>query len=157
MAQYKLGAPRSNRKTFFDLPPYLAERSCKNPLSARDPARCKSGPAITWLISVAIYCTIFNNISVIHLHLPSFYAQNTLKKLALKNADFINFNRGPGPPGRICTPITGYFHDKTKIFKENLRVDYYSLLKCSQRQSTSLLPTWTKSLTIKIYFESARC
>ena len=22
--------------------------------------------------------------------------------------------RGPGPPGRICTPTTGYFYDKTK-------------------------------------------
>ena len=28
--------------------------------------------------------------------------------------------RGPGPPGRTCTPITGYFHDKTKISEENL-------------------------------------
>ena len=27
--------------------------------------------------------------------------------------------RGYGPPGRTCSPITGYFHDKTKIFKEN--------------------------------------
>ena len=25
----------------------------------------------------------------------------------------------PGPPGRKNTPITGYFHDKTKISKEN--------------------------------------
>ena len=33
--------------------------------------------------------------------------------------------RGPGPPGRTCTPITGYCHDKTKISKENLRVDCY--------------------------------
>ena len=41
--------------------------------------------------------------------------------------------RGPGPPGRTYTPITGYFLDKTKISKENLRVDYYLLLKCSQR------------------------
>ena len=24
--------------------------------------------------------------------------------------------RGPGPPGRTCTPITDYFHEKTKIF-----------------------------------------
>ena len=55
-----------------------------------------------------------------------------------------------GPPGRTCTPITSYFHDKTKIFKENLRADYYLLLKCSQRQCTLLPPTWTKSLTIKI-------
>ena len=28
--------------------------------------------------------------------------------------------RGPGPPGRICTPITGYFHDKTIISHENI-------------------------------------
>ena len=37
--------------------------------------------------------------------------------------------RGPGPPGRKCTPITGYFYDKTKLSKANLRVDYYLLLK----------------------------
>ena len=48
--------------------------------------------------------------------------------------------RGPGPPGRTCTPIPGYFHDKTKIFKENLRVDYYLLLKCCKRQCTFPLP-----------------
>ena len=27
--------------------------------------------------------------------------------------------RRPGPPGRICTPTTVYFYDKTKISKEN--------------------------------------
>ena len=58
--------------------------------------------------------------------------------------------RGPGPPDQTCTPITGYFHDKTKTSKENLRVDYYLLLKCSTRQSALLPPTWTKSLTTKI-------
>ena len=58
--------------------------------------------------------------------------------------------RGPGPPGGTCTPTTSYFHDKTKISKENLRVDYYLLLKCSKRQCTLLPPTWTKSLTIKL-------
>ena len=57
--------------------------------------------------------------------------------------------RGPGPPGRTNTPITGYFHDKTKISKENLRVDYYLLLKSSKKQCALLPPTWTKSLTIK--------
>ena len=31
--------------------------------------------------------------------------------------------REPGPPGRTYTPITGYCHDKTKISKENPRVD----------------------------------
>ena len=35
--------------------------------------------------------------------------------------------RGSGPPGRTCTPITGKLHDKTKILKVNLRVDYYSI------------------------------
>ena len=40
--------------------------------------------------------------------------------------------RGPKPPGSTYTPTTGYFHEKTKIFKENLRVDHYLLLKyCS--------------------------
>ena len=58
--------------------------------------------------------------------------------------------RGPGPPSQTYTPVTGYFHDKTKIAKENLRVDYYLLLTCSKRQCTLLPPTWTKSLTIKI-------
>ena len=33
--------------------------------------------------------------------------------------------RGPGPPGRTFTPTIGFFYDKTKIFKENLRVDNY--------------------------------
>ena len=33
--------------------------------------------------------------------------------------------RGHGPPGRTCTPPDGYFHDKAKIYKEYLRVDYF--------------------------------
>ena len=61
--------------------------------------------------------------------------------------------RGPGPPGRTCTPITGYCHDKTKIFKENFQVDYYLLLKCCKRQCTLLSPTWTRSVTIKFNSE----
>ena len=58
--------------------------------------------------------------------------------------------RGPGLCGRTCTSVTGYFHDKTKISKENLRVDYYLLLKCRKRQCTLIPPTRTKILTIKI-------
>ena len=35
----------------------------------------------------------------------------------------INFElRGLGPLVRTCTPTTGYFHVKTKISKENLRI-----------------------------------
>ena len=44
--------------------------------------------------------------------------------------------REPGPSGRTYTPITGYCRDKTKISKENPRVDYYLLLKCCKRQCT---------------------
>ena len=39
-------------------------------------------------------------------------------------------------PGRTCTSITGYFDDKSKIYKENLRLDYYLLLKYSTKQCT---------------------
>ena len=48
---------------------------------------------------------------------------------------------GPGPPSCTCTPTTGYFHDKRKIFKENLRMDYYLLLKYCTSQSTLLSHT----------------
>ena len=42
--------------------------------------------------------------------------------------------KGRGPPGRTCTPIITYFHDKTKVSKKNLRVDYYLLLKHCWKQ-----------------------
>ena len=54
--------------------------------------------------------------------------------------------RGPGPPGRTNTPITGYFYDKTKISKENLRVDYYLLLTLS----LSILLIFTKKFFVAI-------
>ena len=49
--------------------------------------------------------------------------------------------RGPGPPRRIGIPITGCFHDKTVIFKENVRLDCYLVLKYCRRQCTLLPPT----------------
>ena len=55
--------------------------------------------------------------------------------------------RGPGPPGRTYTPITGYFYDKTKISKENFRVDYYLLLQCSQRQSILITSPYLDQIT----------
>ena len=58
--------------------------------------------------------------------------------------------RRPRPPGRLCTPIGGYFLDKTKISKENLRVDYYLLLKCSKKQCTLLPPTRPNHLQLKL-------
>ena len=47
--------------------------------------------------------------------------------------------RRPGPPGLTYTSITGYFHDKTKISKKNLRVGFHLLLKCCTRQCTLFL------------------
>ena len=55
--------------------------------------------------------------------------------------------RGLGLPGRICTPTNGCFHDKTIIFKKNIRLDCYLLLKYCMRQCTLLPPTWAKPLT----------
>ena len=55
--------------------------------------------------------------------------------------------RGPGSPGRICTLITGCFHDKTIVSKENNQLDCYLLLKYCRRQCTLLPPTWAKLLT----------
>ena len=64
--------------------------------------------------------------------------------------------KGPVPYGRTCTPITGTRHAKTKISKENLQEDYYLLLKYCRRQGALLLPTRTKSLTVKILHHNAR-
>ena len=65
--------------------------------------------------------------------------------------------RRPGPPGLTYTSITGYFHDKTKISKGNLRLGFHLLLKCCTRQCTLLLPFWSKSRTIKLLHQNARC
>ena len=54
---------------------------------------------------------------------------------------------GIGPPGRTCTPTTGYFYNNAKIFKENLRVEYYLVLKYYTRQCTLLPHNWAKSFT----------
>ena len=48
--------------------------------------------------------------------------------------------REPGLPGLTCTSITGYFHGKTKMSKENLRVGFHLLLKRYTRQCTLLPP-----------------
>ena len=54
----------------------------------------------------------------------------------------------PGPPGRTCAPITDYVHDKAKISKANLRMDYPLLLKYCKRQCTYFHLPWPKYLQI---------
>ena len=56
-------------------------------------------------------------------------------------------SRGPGPPGRARTSITGCFHDKTIISTENILLDCYLLQKYCWSQCTLLPPSWAKSLT----------
>ena len=139
------GAPRSD-KTFFDLHLYLAGKYCENlkvPGAQLDvsPAR-----GITWFLSVTIYCTFFNNNSPP----PRQFLCNKIlfKKLATLRGMLIEqiFElREPGPPGRLCTPITGCFHHETIISKENIRLNCYLLLKYCRRQCTLLPPTWAKS------------
>ena len=51
-----------------------------------------------------------------------------------------------GLPGRTCTRKLVVFMTNRK-FKENLRVDYYLLLKYWRRQCILLPSTWAKSLT----------
>ena len=64
------------------------------------------------------------------------------------NEEIIEFElRGPGSLDRTCASTTGCFQDKTKSFKENLRVDYYLLPKYCRRECTLFSPTWAKSLT----------
>ena len=53
------GPPAQMVRLFFCLYLYLAGRTCKNPHSAKGPARCKSGPAITLLVGVTFYGIIF--------------------------------------------------------------------------------------------------
>ena len=48
--------------------------------------------------------------------------------------------RGPGPPGRKCTPITGCFHDKTIIYKENIRPDCICCKNIAVDDVYTLLP-----------------
>ena len=64
-------------------------------------------------------------------------------------------SRGPGLPGSICTPITGCFHDKTIISKENIWLDCY-LLKKYCRKQYSLLPPYLGQITYKIWPQNAR-
>ena len=58
--------------------------------------------------------------------------------------------RGPGSPGRTCTPITGNF------IKGNILSGLLFTAKILQKACVLLPPIWTKSLTIKILHHNAR-
>ena len=48
--------------------------------------------------------------------------------------------RGSEPPSRMCTPITGYFHDQTIISKEIIRVS--SVAKRRREWGGCSPPVW---------------
>ena len=120
-------------KTFFGLHLHLAGKYCENLKVPRAKLNVNPARAVTWFVGVAIYCTFFNNNSP-----PP--RQFLCNKKLLKKFSFSNGN------DRICTPITVFFfHDKTIISKENIRLDCYLLLKYCRRRCTLLPPTWAKS------------
>ena len=58
--------------------------------------------------------------------------------------------RGAGPPSRTCTPMTGYFYDKTKISKEIDKSSSELLFTAKILQEAPMYLTflcWAKSLT----------
>ena len=85
-------------------------------LQDRAPGQFKSGPGIIRLVGVTVYCTVLNNNSP-----PprQFLRTNTLKenlRAEMLTDQIIKFqSMGTGPLVRICTPITGLFHDETKL------------------------------------------
>ena len=104
--------------------------------------------AITWFGGVTIYCTFFNNDSPA----PRQFLCSKIfwKKLAIVREMLIEQNfesREPGSRGRIRTPTTGCFQDKAIIYKENIQVDSYFVIKYCRRQCILLPSTSAKSLT----------
>ena len=146
MAQWE--RPRAQMVFFFGLPLYLAESCCNNPQCTRGTVQYKSIPGIRWLVGVTI-CTIFQLQSTSTS--PVFCKKTLLKKkLAEASAHWTNYwiwIERAWAPGRTCTPIPGYFHNKTKISKKNLQVEDYLLLRYSKRQCTLRPPKRAKSLT----------
>ena len=78
----------------------------QNPLSARGPAQFKSGPEITCLVSVTIYCAIFQKRFASPVFTHKMLFKKYLGKMLIEQNIAIEL-RGPGPPGRTCTPVTG--------------------------------------------------
>ena len=138
---------RAHIRLFFWSSPVFGWKILRKSQSARAQLNINPARATTGFVGVRIYCTFFN-----YSPTPRQFSCNKilLKKLATVRGMLIEQSfelRGPGPNGRICTPITGCFHDKTIIFKESIRLDCYLLLKYCRRQCTILPPTWAKSLT----------
>ena len=98
------GAPRSD-KTSFGLHLYLEGKYCENPKVPGAQLNINLARATTWFVGVTIYCTFFNNNSPP----PRQFLCNKIleKKISDSKGKLIEQIvelKGPGPPGRICTP-----------------------------------------------------
>ena len=139
--------PRAQIRLVFGLRPYLAGKYCEKLKVPGAQLHVNPARAITWFTSVTIYCTFFSNNNSPP---PRQFLCNkiVLKKLTTVTGMLIEQNfelRGPGPLGLICTPITDCFHDKAIIYKKNVGLDCYLLLKYCRRQCTLLPFNWAKS------------
>ena len=112
-------------RLFFGLHIYLA-KFCKIFRSTRGSRQCKSGP-VNNMVGKRNYLLYHFSVTIL-LHLDSFYAtinvllkKNQLGKMFIEQILEFELSE-PGPPGRTCTPTNGYFHDRTKISKEYLRM-----------------------------------
>ena len=149
---------------FYDIRRYLTDKYFDIVWGCHPPGNPPNGPpkSIFWTaqarvpvcIDIRRYLTdkyfdiVWGGTSTIHLHLASFYAIKYFwKKLKGMHTEQNLELREPQLHGRIRTPLTGCFHDKTKIFMENLGMDCYLRLKYCRRQCTLLPLTWAKSLT----------
>ena len=100
------------------------EGIAENFQSTRSPTQCRFDP-VSNMVSKRNYLLYHFSITI-HLHLASSYATIYFREKKLATGEMliekiIEFElRGPGPPGRTYTSISGYFHDKTKISKEYL-------------------------------------
>ena len=145
------GAPRSNGKIFFGLHLYLIGKYCENSKVPGAQLNVNPPRAITWFVGVTIYCTFFNNNSPPPRR---FYARKYFKKKlapvrGMHIKQIFELRGLAGPPGCICTSITGCFHDKTIISKKNIRLDCYLVLKYCRRQC-SLLPPYLGQISYNI-------
>ena len=101
--------------------PVFGRKILRKSQSARGPAQCKSGPGNNMVSTcnhlLYIFQYQFTSTS------PAFTHKILLKKISNSKGMHIEQNfelRGPGPHGRICTPITGCFHDKAKSLGKSL-------------------------------------
>ena len=97
--------PRSDGKTFFWSSPTFGRKMLRKSPKCQRPRIRPGNNMVSWRNPL-----LYHFLTTIHFQLASFYAQNIEKKLAAEILieQIFEFElKGPEPPGRTCTPITG--------------------------------------------------